>query len=271
MKPKFFILTALLATSLSSFAAAQAQVDNTELVAVPDEYSHLFEVKTTETTQVNNRVIAVEDAKAIKEVKNVNFEKKEQSLDEIEAEAARLAREAAKLEKKSKELRQKAEKMAAKSEKMEEKSTNFESTSVELSEESKKSIEESEKLAKLIDESPDKANREEAIRKVCEGRAQRKNLLKVFDRRAQEVKIEDCIASYKESNLKKKKSLQKAHLGKQCEINLGISIECPEGTYKFVGNEVLAQIASDDRTESKDIDEVASDSTQGVAAAASSR
>jgi hypothetical protein len=122
-----------------------------------------------------------------------------------------------------------------------------------LSEESKKDLEESEKLAEEIEGSPDKENREEAIKQICIKKLSGKGFLGF--KKADEKDLEECISDYKAADLKKKTNIKKEYIGKQCHFNPGIAIECPEGVYKFVGSSGLSNVNGEEREEGKEVDE----------------
>ena len=198
---------------------------------------------------------------------------KPKSLDEIEAEANKLARNAKLQEEKSKKLQEKSQKLARKSDKLEQKSDQFEGksgelaeVSVKLSEQSKELADESKRLSDEVEASEDNANRDGSIRQMCSKKISKRNMLKILDRRSEEDKMNDCIADYKQGDLKDKIKIKKEYFGKQCTFNPGVSIECPEGTYKFLGSNGLDIVNDQERGEKKEVEVAAADESPSASA-----
>jgi hypothetical protein len=177
---------------------------------------------------------------------------KSKSIDEIESQSVELKKEAKRKEEKAKDLEDKSQKLAKKSEKLEERSKNFDEKSNKVAEASKQNLEDSRKLADEVDNYEFKAQREEALHDICQKKIQKAKIFKIFDRRSEQQQIEKCIADYKESKLSKKEKIKQAYLGKQCTFNPGVSIECPEGTYKFESANPIAAVNAADRQDQKD-------------------
>lgn len=273
MKLQLLVLSMALASNLAF--ASQPDRAPADQVAVTSELKGL----SSEDVHQEDQVVMAQDDEVIvnnevkPEIKEELTENKEKSLDELDTEAAILAKKAERLEKEAAELRKKSEKLAKKSQKHEKKSEILANKSEKAEDDSEAKIKDSEeKLAdskELLDQieaSPDKESREIAITKLCEKKISRRSLLKVFDRRSKEKKLEACITEYRVASLKKKEKLKKKHIGSQCEISLGVSISCPEGIYKFMGNNSLAQVSDDERSEIKEVEEKKVD-TESVATA----
>ena len=248
MKLQLLVLSMALASNLA-FAKQPDRAPADQLVPFSSELKGL---KSSDVSH-EDQVVMAQDDEVINNEKKVEV-KKEKSLDELDTEAAILAKEAEQLEKKAAELRRKSEKLAKKSDKHDKKSEELAQKSEKVQDDSEEKIKESEeKLAdskEILDQieaSPDKASRDLAINKLCEKKVSRRSLIKVFDRRSKEEKLEACINDYRVASLKKKEKVKKKHIGSQCTINLGVSIECPEGTYKFISNESLANVSDEDR------------------------
>lgn len=274
MKLQLLVLSMALASNLA-FAKQPDRAPADQLVPFSSELKGL----SSEDVHHEDQVVMAQDDEVIvnnetkPEIKEELTENKEKSLDELDTEAAILAKKAERLEKEAAELRKKSEKLAKKSQKHEKKSEILANKSEKAEDDSEAKIKDSEeKLAdskELLDQieaSPDKESREIAITKLCEKKISRRSLLKVFDRRSKEKKLEACITEYRVASLKKKEKLKKKHIGSQCEISLGVSISCPEGIYKFMGNNTLAQISDDERSEIKEVEEKKVD-TESVATA----
>lgn len=274
MKLQLLVLSMALASNIA-FASQPDRAPADQLVPFSSELKGL----SSEDVHQEDQVVMAQDDEVIvnnevkPEIKEELTENKEKSLDELDTEAAILAKKAERLEKEAAELRKKSEKLAKKSQKHEKKSEILANKSEKAEDDSEAKIKDSEeKLAdskELLDQieaSPDKESREIAITKLCEKKISRRSLLKVFDRRSKEKKLEACITEYRVASLKKKEKLKKKHIGSQCEISLGVSISCPEGVYKFMGNNTLAQISDDERSEIKEVEEKKVD-TESVATA----
>lgn len=274
MKLQLLVLSMALASNLA-FASQPDRAPADQLVPFSSELKGL----SSEDAHQEDQVVMAQDDEVIvnnevkPEIKEELTGNKEKSLDELDTEAAILAKKAERLEKEAAELRKKSEKLAKKSQKHEKKSEILANKSEKAEDDSEAKIKDSEeKLAdskELLDQieaSPDKESREIAITKLCEKKISRRSLLKVFDRRSKEKKLEACITEYRVASLKKKEKLKKKHIGSQCEISLGVSISCPEGIYKFMGNNSLAQVSDDERSEIKEVEEKKVD-TESVATA----
>lgn len=279
MKLQLLVLSMALASNLA-FASQPDRAPADQLVPFSSELKGL----SSEDVHHEDQVVMAQDDEVVNsnqftdgeivgQIKDVKEVEKEKSLDELDTEAAILAKKADRLEKEAAELRKKSEKLAKKSQKHEKKSEILANKSEKAEDDSEAKIKDSEeKLAdskELLDQieaSPDKESREIAITKLCEKKISRRSLLKVFDRRSNEKKLEACITEYRVASLKKKEKLKKKHIGSQCEISLGVSISCPEGVYKFMGNNTLAQISDDERSEIKEVEEKKVD-TESVATA----
>lgn len=189
------------------------------------------------------------------------------SLDEIEAQANKLAKESKKQEEKSKKFQEQSAKLSNKSNKLDDKSGKLALESKHLADQSKSLADESKELASEIDQSEDKAHRDEAIKQMCLKKISRSNLLKILDRKSAEEKMTDCIADYKQGDLKEKTEIKKEYIGKQCTFNPGVSIECPEGSYKFIGSNGLDIISDAERSDKKDVQEAVGEKVEGQPAA----
>lgn len=168
-------------------------------------------------------------------------------LDEIEAQSAALRREARKKDNEGKELNEKSLKLSKKSDHLEEKSKLLVEKANKMGALAEYDSQEAHKLAEQVENSEFKEQREEALKEICQKKIQKAKIFKIFDRRSEDQQIEKCLADYKESKLEKKEKIKRAYLGKQCTFNPGVSIVCPEGTYKFDGNDGLISENDDQR------------------------
>lgn len=178
---------------------------------------------------------------------------KAKSLDELEAESHELAELAKKKEQKSKELQEKSQKLAKKSDKFEDKSEQLAQNAEQTEDEAEAKLEESKKLAEEVENSEFKAQRDEALQQICDKKVKKAKLFGLMKNRNVQQDIAECVAEYKQSDLKKKTKIKQAHFNKQCTFNPGISIECPEGTYKFAGNDGLASVNAHERQYIKEV------------------
>lgn len=177
-----------------------------------------------------------------------NFE----SLDHKESDAFRIKQLAKKQEEKAKKLKEDSEKLAKKSDNLEDKSAQLAHSSEEQEKEAQLKLQKSQELADEVKNSEFAHQRQEAIANLCNKRIQKAKIFKIFDRKSEEEQIAKCMTEYSDSDIKKKTKMKRAYLGKECTFNPGISIECPEGTYKFISSEGLSNINADDRNEVKD-------------------
>jgi hypothetical protein len=274
MKLQLLMLSMVLASNVA-FAKQPDRAPADQLVPFSSELKGLSK----EDVHQEDQVVMAQDDEVVN-IKEPVREEKEKSLDELDTEAAILAKKAEKLEKEAAELRKKSEKLAQKSEKHDKKSDKLADKSEKAQKDSEAKLEDSEdKLAdskeilEKIESSPDLKNRDLALRQVCEKQNPFRKFIKMpritkEEKEDHEARIENCVQKYRVAKLKKKDKIKKKYVGSQCSINLGISIECPEGTYKFIGNDTLAQISDDDRNEIKDVEEKKVDSETVASASA---
>lgn len=280
MKLQLLVLSMLLASQVS-FAKEPDRAPADQLVPFSselrglssDEVAHEDQVVMAQDDEEVNSEVVVEEKKEVKE----------KSLDELDSEAALLAKKAEKLEKEAAALRRKSEKLAKKSEKHDKKSEQLAGKSEKAEDDSEAKIKESEEkladskeLLEKIESSPDLKNRELALRRVCEKQNPFRKFIKMpritkEEKEDREARIDACVKKYRVAKLKKKNKIKKKYVGSQCSINLGISIECPEGTYKFIGSETLAQISDESRNEIKDVEEKKSESEADPVVSASAQ
>lgn len=272
MKLQLLVISMALASNLA-FAKQPDRAPADQLVPFSSELKGISSDDVPHDKQV---VMAQDDEVLITEASIEKKEAKSKSLDELDSEAAILAKKAEKLEKEAANLRKKSEKLAKKSGKHDKKSEELAGKSEKAKEDSEAKIDDSEaKLAdskeilEKVEASPDAKNRDLALRQVCEKQNPFKKFIKMpritkEEKEDQEARIEACVQKYRVAKLKKKNKIKKKYVGSQCSINLGISIECPEGTYKFIGSDSLAQISDDARNEIKDV-EVKKEESESVA------